>query len=187
MPPRARRGRVYARKAAKPTAEAAGKTKRRKKPSRADPAADTPFDRAQRRALADQLEALSPSGRLKQMLRIAGLPRFVPEHPFAKDIGRQWRFDLAWPERMLAVEVEGGIMRKRADARPCEKCGAYEKGAHGTAAGILRDIDKYNAGVMLGWRVLRIPTHRIDWRSVELIAQALSVRTFPGRRAEHGG
>jgi hypothetical protein len=36
-------------------------------------------------------------------LRMAGLPDPVEEYRFAPP--RRWRFDLAWPERMLAVEV----------------------------------------------------------------------------------
>lgn len=37
-------------------------------------------------------------------------------HPF--DHSRAWRFDFAWPDRLLAVEVQGGIAAWRAPAPP---------------------------------------------------------------------
>jgi hypothetical protein len=57
--------------------------------------------------------------------------------------GRRWRFDFAWPDVKVALEVEGGIWRKSG------------KGAHSGGAAIERDIEKHNHATLLGWRVIR--------------------------------
>ncbi len=62
----------------------------------------------------------------------------VPEREYKFHDTRRWRFDFAWPEIKLAVEVEG-------------------QGRHQTFVGFRRDCDKYNAALALGWRVLRFP------------------------------
>lgn len=62
----------------------------------------------------------------------------VREHYFAKP--RRWRFDFAWPGMLVAVELEGGV---------------WTGGRHATGAGMVADMDKYNAAAMRGWRVLR--------------------------------
>lgn len=73
-------------------------------------------------------------------LRAAGLPEPIREFRFAKPIGRQWRFDFAFPEHKVALEIEGGT---------------WSNGRHVRGAGYAEDIAKYNAAVLLGWRVLR--------------------------------
>ncbi len=70
----------------------------------------------------------------------AGLPRPLIEHRFHGL--RRWRFDWAWPVSLIAVECEGGIWRKGG-------------GAHSHPSNIERDLEKYNAAAMLGWRILR--------------------------------
>lgn len=68
----------------------------------------------------------------------AGLPTPTPEYRFHPE--RMWRLDYAWPERMVAVEIEGGI---------------FVAGRHSRGAGMLGDMAKYNAATLLGWRLLR--------------------------------
>lgn len=67
-----------------------------------------------------------------------GMKREYVFHPH-----RKWRFDFAWPSvsRPLAVEIEGGIWMKR--------------GAHTGGTGVTRDIEKMNAAISLGWKVMR--------------------------------
>lgn len=65
----------------------------------------------------------------------------VREHHFSDERG--WRFDFAWPAVQVAVEVEGGV---------------WSYGRHLRGSGYLRDVEKYNAAALAGWRVLRLPT-----------------------------
>jgi very-short-patch-repair endonuclease len=78
-------------------------------------------------------------------LRAAGLPEPVREHRFHPS--RRWRFDFAWPAAMLAVEVEGG---------------SWIHGRHVRGRGFAADCDKYNAAVLLGWRVLRFTPAMVE-------------------------
>jgi len=68
----------------------------------------------------------------------AGLPKPKQEYRFHPK--RRWRFDLAWPEQKVAVEIEGG---------------GWVRGRHHRPAGYRQDCEKYNAAVLMGWRVLR--------------------------------
>jgi hypothetical protein len=131
---------------------------------------------------AELRKSLGPHGRLMRMLADHGAGGFQDEYPFAESIGRNWLFDIAYPAQRLAVEIEGGIFAK-GDTKPCPVCKQKKRGAHGSVTGILRDIEKYNAAVLLGWRVLRIPTHQITWDSVRMICAALGVKR-PARRVQ---
>ena len=55
---------------------------------------------------------------------------------------RRWRFDFAFPEHKVAVEIEGGTFGK---------C----KSRHTTGTGYEKDCEKYNAAILNGWRVFR--------------------------------
>ena len=80
-----------------------------------------------------------------------GYPWPVPEHRFHPT--RKWRFDLAFLSPIwLAVECEGGIFTKR---------------AHGSVSGILRDIEKYNAATLAGWRVFRVTPPMLNKKNAE--------------------
>lgn len=81
---------------------------------------------------------------LAQELKWLNYPEPTREHRFAAP--RRWRFDFAWPERMVAVEVEGGT---------------YVRGRHSRGAGFAADCEKYNTAVLLGWRVLRVTPDQI--------------------------
>ncbi|MFN3785205.1 MAG: hypothetical protein ACK4RS_00040 [Thiothrix sp.] len=59
---------------------------------------------------------------------------------------RRWRFDFAWPEKKLAVEVQGGI---------------FSYGAHTRGAGFRNDREKINAAILDGWRVLEFTDREI--------------------------
>lgn len=54
---------------------------------------------------------------------------------------RAWRFDAAYPELGIAIEIEGG---------------AFVRGAHNRPARFMSDMKKYNAASYLGWRLLRV-------------------------------
>lgn len=78
-------------------------------------------------------------------IKVDGLPEPAQEYRFAPP--RRWRFDLAWPDQLLAVEVQGAVWRQ---------------GRHSRGAGQLADMDKSNAAVLLGWRVLHFGAQHID-------------------------
>lgn len=69
-----------------------------------------------------------------------GMVAVLPEREYRFAPPRKWRFDFAWPALRVAVELEGGV---------------WTGGRHATGAGLIADMDKYNAAASLGWRVLR--------------------------------
>lgn len=74
----------------------------------------------------------------------------IPAYQF--DLVRKWKFDFAWPDVHVAVEIEGGIWRGRGRG---SKTSDNTGGAHSHPLNILRDIEKYNAAARAGWRILR--------------------------------
>ena len=86
-----------------------------------------------------------------------GLPAPVAEYTFHET--RKWRFDWAWPDNRVALEVEGGI---------------WTGGRHSRGAGMLKDIEKYNAAALAGWRVLRVtPTTLTSPATFAMLKEAL--------------
>lgn len=84
------------------------------------------------------------------------LPAPVVEHRFHTE--RKWRFDYAWPDAKVAIEVEGGV---------------WTGGRHTSSAGFIKDIEKYNAAARLGWRVLRCtPKTLLSLDTVEAVKEA---------------
>lgn len=79
------------------------------------------------------------------LIRSAGFPN--PEVEYRFHPTRRWRFDIAWPDKMLAIEIEGG---------------AWIAGRHNRPAGYIKDMDKYNEAALLGWRVLRYTPQQSD-------------------------
>lgn len=92
-------------------------------------------------------------------LHHAGIVPPVREHPFAKSIGRRWRFDLAWPDHLVAVEVDGGV---------------FVGGRHVTGSGATKDAEKFSEAAAMGWRVLRVtPAHVESGQALGWIERAL--------------
>ena len=93
-------------------------------------------------------------------LEVRGLPRPEREHKF--DAKRRWRFDYAWPERMIALEVEGGV---------------WTGGRHTRGSGFVRDMEKYNRAAVLGWRLLRVtPDKLVSFGTFEMLREILGLR-----------
>ena len=95
------------------------------------------------------LPTASPVDGFVQQLRFAGLP--AAEREFRFYAARRWAFDLAYPARRIAIEVEGGTWTR--------KPGAASR--HTTGAGHREDCLKYNVAALLGWTVLRFPTDMV--------------------------
>jgi very-short-patch-repair endonuclease len=80
-----------------------------------------------------ELEAM-----LDMLIRVNLWP--VPKKQYHFHPSRSFRFDHAWPDRMLAVECEGIT---------------HEGGRHQRVKGYTEDCHKYNLATLMGWRVLR--------------------------------
>lgn len=101
---------------------------------------------------------VSPTGKLRMCLYCpAPVNYFGQPHDYAP--ARRWRFDFAWVDRKLAVEVEGG---------------AWVGGRHGRGKGFTADLEKYVAAQLDGWAVIRIGPQQIeDGTALALIERAL--------------
>lgn len=80
--------------------------------------------------------------RVEVFLRALEVRRMpLPEREWKFEAKRRWRFDYAWPNQMVALEVEGGV---------------WTGGRHTRGAGFVGDMEKYNAATVAGWRVVRV-------------------------------
>jgi hypothetical protein len=96
--------------------------------------------------------------------RARKLPAVFSQLQFAmRSLGRRWKFDWAFPDFMVAVEIEGLTVAPR-----CRRCYPNELvvlGRHASITGLKNDMVKYNTAALLGWVVLRfepkdVPTKR---------------------------
>ncbi|MDM5130046.1 hypothetical protein OB962_03380 [Aeromonas piscicola] len=79
----------------------------------------------------------------KVLAQLAGFPDPVTELLFHPK--RKWRFDYAWEEQMIALEIHGGI---------------HSGGRHTRGRGFVEDRTKMNEATLLGWTVLEVtPEH----------------------------
>ena len=86
----------------------------------------------------------------------------IPHTREARLPGRLFRWDFAFPEHKLMVEVHGGIWRT--------------KGAHNTGTAIKRDAEKGAYAAGLGWRTFAVTGDQIDsGKAVEWIKTALGM------------
>lgn len=95
--------------------------------------------------------------RLMRDMRALRLPEWRREYEFHPV--RKWRFDFAWPDKLIAVEIDGG---------------AFSNGRHTRGAGYEEDCNKLNAAALMFWRVLRFTTRQVtSGGAVDVIAEAL--------------
>ena len=76
---------------------------------------------------------------LEQIINFGGLPE-IPIREYKFHPSRRWRFDLAFIDHKLAIEIEGGV---------------WIRGRHTRGSGFISDMDKYNNAVLLSWYMLR--------------------------------
>ena len=113
-----------------------------------------------------------------EQLRLAGVPRPQREYRFAAvHVGgtgkgvrarleiaglSDWRFDVAWPEQRIAVEVDGG---------------GFVGGRHSRGLGIEADCAKVSTAAALGWRVLRVTPRQVrKGQALAWVEQALGIQ-----------
>jgi len=89
---------------------------------------------------------------------VGGSP--AEEHRFAASQGRDYRFDWCWPDRLVAVEVDGGQNAPRGGRHASDE-----------------DRAKLNLAASLGWRVLRFSPKQLEtdpYACVLIVARALA-------------
>lgn len=89
---------------------------------------------------------------LLSLLKEAGFKAPVPEFRFNPD--RRWKFDYAWPDEKIAVEIEGGV---------------WIRGRHSRGKGMIADMEKYNWATLHGWKVLRYTPQNLSQVVKDLI------------------
>jgi hypothetical protein len=91
-------------------------------------------------------------------VRAAGLPEPVREHRFAPP--RRWRWDLCWPDRLLACEVQGGV---------------WSGGRHTRPRGYAADCEKRSEAAIRGWRIIEVTGDMVfSGQALALIERALA-------------
>lgn len=87
-------------------------------------------------------------------------PDFVMQHQFNET--RRWKFDFAWPEQKIAVEIDGGI---------------WSGGRHTRGKGFEKDCEKGNEALLLGWRVFHLTPAMITPEWINRIAEFITKET----------
>jgi len=88
----------------------------------------------------------SVSGEAMLLLQIIDAQLSNPEEEYRFDPSRKWRFDFAYPDKKIAIEVEGGV---------------FQQGRHTRGKGFTADCEKYNRATELGWSVYRYTTQHV--------------------------
>ncbi len=101
--------------------------------------------------------------------KMIGLPVPVAEFKFWPERPRT-AFDFAWPDKRVALEVEGIVY-------PKEKGDYRAGGRHASVSGFKRDIDKYAQAFTMGWRVLRVLPEHVHNGQALLWAEPMLRRT----------
>jgi len=82
-----------------------------------------------------------------------------PVREYQFELSRNWRFDFAFPAQKIAIECEG----------------AAGYGRHSRKDGFEKDMEKYNAATLLGWRLLRYGMKTIkSGKAIDEIEELLS-------------
>lgn len=92
-------------------------------------------------------------------------PGFQPVRELVFNPPRKWRFDFAWPEKLIAVEIDGGT---------------WSGGRHSRGTGFARDCEKLNAAALNGWRVFRFTPDMLNkapQSAVGMVAAAMGIPT----------
>jgi len=135
-------------------------------------------------------EKPAPKARSKEELfafqcRAMRLPPVVTQFRFAADAPvpgqrgkppkpRQWRFDFAWPEYRLAVEIEGLVVRRIGGQ-------LIVTGRHASVKGFKDDCEKYAAAALLGWTVLRFEQSQVkSGYAINMTQRVLYARGWKG-------
>lgn len=89
--------------------------------------------------------SMSSAVSFDRLCSLMHLPVPVAEHRFSPP--RRWRFDWAWPDQKVALEVQGGL---------------FVQGRHARGAALLKEHEKLNEAAAQGWRVLYVVPGQLD-------------------------
>lgn len=101
-----------------------------------------------------------------------GMATVFPEREYYFAHPRRWRFDFAFPSHMVAIELEGGV---------------WNGGRHATGAGMVADMDKYNAAAKRGWRVLRFSATHLRKEPLTVWETIIETLNMNGGSCREGG
>lgn len=91
---------------------------------------------------------------LRAQIELAGLPLPIREYCFHDT--RNWRIDLCWTDRMLALEVDGEV--------------------HRIKGRFVADLEKHQALFFAGYRLLRVSTAQVrSGEALRIVERALAV------------
>jgi hypothetical protein len=103
---------------------------------------------------------------LRGWLKLWGFPLWEDEYRWHD--ARRYRFDVAWPEWLMAVEVDGGIW-------------VSGGGGHNRGAAYERDRRRDLLAASVGWSVVRVTPGMLKRGGcVGLVASALRCRGWKG-------
>jgi len=89
----------------------------------------------------------------------AGLP--TPLREYAAVPGRRFRWDFAWTDARVLVEINGGT---------------YARMGHSTGTGIARDYEKSNLAMLAGWRTFVFDRRMVEaGTALDVTAKALGI------------
>ena len=92
-------------------------------------------------------------------LDAVGLDGYVREYQAIP--GRRYRWDFAWPDKRVLVEINGGT---------------YAHMGHSTGPGIARDYEKSNLAVLAGWKVFAFDRRMVEaGTALDVTAKALGI------------
>jgi very-short-patch-repair endonuclease len=97
------------------------------------------------------------------LAKLAALPPYQTEYEFHPT--RKWRFDVCFVNEKVAVEFEGAVFKKQ--------------GGHKSISGIVRDMAKYNAASLMGFKVLRYHAKDIEDRPLQMIEEVKQALGLP--------
>lgn len=89
---------------------------------------------------------------------VYGLP--TPEKEYRFHSTRRWRFDFAFVDKKIGVEIEGGV---------------WSGGRHTRGSGFLGDMEKYNEAQKLGWRIFRFTPQQLKKGEVQVFMKTVFV------------
>ena len=83
---------------------------------------------------------------------------------------RKWRFDYAFPDFKVALEVEGGV---------------FTGGRHTRSVGFMKDIEKYNTAAVLGWIVVRtVPDELYTGKTLTMLKLLIDARKINNEKVQ---